>query len=105
MDNLNYPESMINEIKYNIEKLKELFYLNGKLHKKENKKYVITSEHIRTNERMINNIKNKTTKLTPRNTVFDIIIEKKLNMTRDEMKLYFLGDGSRTFEFKDGLNN
>jgi len=105
INNLKYPESMLNEIKENIKLLKKLFYIKGKLHKKENKKYIITSEHKRSIEGYINNIKTNTRLLTPHNNLQDKELLKKLNMTNEEIGICDNIHYSITPEYKNGLNN
>jgi len=104
MDNLKFPESMINEIKDNIENLKELHYVYGKLQKEEYKKFVITQQHKNSVSRDIIDTKNYINKLMPRN-IKDNNEFKKLYMSDYEVKLCFNMHVNQTKEYSDGMNN
>lgn len=104
LDDLKFPKSMITEIKDNIENLKELLYVYGKLQKEEYKKFVITQQHKNSVSRDIIDTKNYINKLMPRN-VKDKIEFQKLYMSDYEVKLCFNMHYKQTSEYKDGLNN
>ena len=105
LNDLKYPDSMLDEINENINLLKKYYYIMGKLFKEENKKYTITNEHRRNITQYIKNIQHQTTILTPHNNLTDVNLLKKLNMTREEMNCIFMTSYNNTEEYKNGLNN